>query len=60
MRDDQSRSDLGNIYVKNSVTKMQAYIYADGGFISADGSGNPYTTNTAARTNALKSQLILK
>lgn len=60
MRDNQSRSDLGNIYVKNSVTKMQAYIYADGGLISADSSGNPYTANTAARTSALKSQLILK
>lgn len=60
IRDDQSRTDLGNVYVKNTVTKIQAYICADGGFMSADSNGNPYTQNTVARTNALKSQLILK
>ncbi|HBB27515.1 TPA: hypothetical protein DCZ36_03410 [Candidatus Gracilibacteria bacterium] len=60
IRDDQSRTDLGNVYVKNTVTKIQAYICADGGFMSADSNGNPYTQNTVARTNALKTQLILK
>lgn len=60
LRDDQSRTDIGNIYVKNTVTKIQAYICADGGFMSADSAGNPYIQNTITRTNALKIQLILK
>ena len=60
IRDDQSNNAIGNIYVKNSVSRIQAYIYADAGFISANASGTPYATNTTARTSELSNQLILK
>lgn len=35
LRDDTTRSDLGNIYVKPGVRYVQAAIYADGGLISS-------------------------
>ncbi|MDD5770241.1 MAG: hypothetical protein PHE25_04670 [Candidatus Gracilibacteria bacterium] len=53
-------SNKGNIYVNEGVQTINAIIYADGGFISADNNGNPYTSDTLSRTNNLQKQLVLK
>ncbi|MDD3302386.1 MAG: hypothetical protein PHN31_02445 [Candidatus Gracilibacteria bacterium] len=50
----------GNIYITPNVKSINAIIYADGGLISANNSGNPYTIDTPNRTNELQNQLILK
>lgn len=49
-----------NVFVDKDVTNINAIIYADGWFISANGNGNPYTTDTTTRTYALQKQLTMK
>ncbi|MDD5376593.1 MAG: hypothetical protein PHH16_00585 [Candidatus Gracilibacteria bacterium] len=49
----------GNIYVTPNVTKINAIIYADGGFISSDISGAPYVADSSSRTYDLKNQLFM-
>lgn len=52
-------SKKGNIYIKPNVRKINAFLYADGWLISADNTGNPYTKDSATRTDILKNQLIM-
>lgn len=48
-----------NVFVTNDTITINAMIYADGWFISADSFGNPYTSDSTARTYNLQSQLTL-
>ncbi|MDD3302297.1 MAG: hypothetical protein PHN31_01980 [Candidatus Gracilibacteria bacterium] len=49
----------GNIYVENGVKEINAIIYADGGFISANSLGLPYTLDSTIRTTSLQKQLVV-
>ncbi|MCK9272017.1 hypothetical protein M0P65_00535 [Candidatus Gracilibacteria bacterium] len=60
IRDDQSKTNLGNVYVKPNVNNINAIIYADGGFISTDIDGIPYSVDSTVRTRTLSNQLTLK
>lgn len=60
LRTDQSRENVGNVYVTPGVATIHGSIYADGSLISADTSGTPYLTDSTARTAALKYQLYMK
>ncbi len=59
-RDDNSKTNLWNIYLTPWVTYIKASIYADGWLISSNYSGSPYTSDTDERTNELEKQLIIK
>lgn len=48
-----------NVLVYPNVKLINAVIYADGGLISSDSSGNVYTTDTTTRSNALSKQLVI-
>lgn len=59
-RDDNSKTNLWNIYVVPEITYIKASIYADGWLISSNSSGIPYTSDTDERTNVLENQLVIK
>ncbi|MDD4151924.1 MAG: hypothetical protein PHR68_04885, partial [Candidatus Gracilibacteria bacterium] len=59
-RDDNSKTNLGNIYITPGVTYIKSSIYADGGIISSNDSGIPYMSDTDERTNDLDKQLVIK
>lgn len=48
-----------NVYVKWSVRNINAVIYADGWFISADNTWKPYIVDSSQRTIDLQEQLIM-
>lgn len=64
LRDDATRSDLGNIYIQPSVRYIQSAIYADGGIISTGFKPGEDTIgsykDSAIRTNTLSEQLVIK
>lgn len=64
LRDDATRSDLGNIYIQPSVRYIQSAIYADGGIISTGFKSGEDTVgsykDSATRTNTLSEQLVIK
>lgn len=59
-RDDNSKTNLGNIYITPSVSYIKASIYADWWLISSNSSWVPYTSDTDERTNSLDKQLVIK
>ncbi|MDD5213671.1 MAG: hypothetical protein PHG82_04570 [Candidatus Gracilibacteria bacterium] len=59
-RDDNSKINIGNVYIIPGVTYISAVIYSDGGVISANDSGIPYSSDTDTRTNDLSKQLLIK
>ncbi|MBS8121540.1 hypothetical protein [Candidatus Vampirococcus lugosii] len=62
IRDHYDDDHLGNIFIKNDVKKINAYIYGDGGFISIwdDAIGFSNYTDSYERTTGLDKQLILE
>lgn len=59
-RDDNSKTNLWNIYITPWVTYIKSSIYADWWIISSNNSWIPYTSDTDERTNILNNQLIIK
>lgn len=49
-----------NVFITPNVTNINAIIYADGGIVSANASGSPYTADSVARTSALLNALEIK
>ncbi len=52
--------DKGNVYITPNVTKLNAAIYADGGLISTNAAGTPYSQDSYERTRDLKNRLTLR
>ena len=51
--------DKWNIYIKPDVTKINAFLYADGWIMSVNNHWDIYTWNNSIRTNELNRQLII-
>lgn len=49
-----------NVYVTSNVSSINAIIYADWWFISANSSWIPYTTDSTSRSIELNNQLFMK
>lgn len=61
LRDDATKTGLGNIYVQPGVRYIESAVYADGGMIST-GFSNDTVGNykdSAARTATLNKQLVI-
>ncbi|PZM82185.1 hypothetical protein DLH72_04405 [Candidatus Gracilibacteria bacterium] len=54
--DVESNREIGNIYVTKNIKKINAFIYADGGFISGQGTGKARYTDEELRENKLDLQ----
>lgn len=50
----------GNIYITPNVKQINAIMYSDGAFISANSAGQPYIKDTIDRTEKLQTQLFMK